>query len=251
MRWKERHPDCAVLQPFGNLGIFEHPDHACLLATPDYFVVRPDGVVELLEIKTTQFWMKEEWLDPNGELRVPPAYYTQVQHQLMVTGLDRAHVALLIGGVEYHEFEVQANRLYQERLLELELEFWDRVTSENAPPVDGSQETALLLARLFPEVAGTQHYDKDGNPDGVIPPHTMLPYEFALLDDEREENRAKIKELTDRNNVIDNQIRQAIGSNQEGWMPHCIYSWKEETRTIKAREESTSTSRVLRRKARK
>ena len=71
-----------------------------------------------------------------AEGRIPDKYYPQLQHQMMVAGVDRMDY------FSYHEdsyflLEVVANEEYQEELLEKEKEFWDCVKTFSPPsPTD-------------------------------------------------------------------------------------------------------------------
>jgi putative phage-type endonuclease len=108
-------------------GLIRHPQHDWMLATVDG--VTDDG--RLVEIKTAR--SADGWGEP-GTDEVPQAYLIQVQHYLTVTALSVADVAVLIGGQDYRQYEIQADPELQAMIVESEAEFWDRV--QNGTPPD-------------------------------------------------------------------------------------------------------------------
>ncbi len=88
-----------------------------------------DGVVNdaegeaVLEIKCS----REPWSE------VPLYYQAQVQHQMVVTGLERAVVVALFGGRDLQEFQIKRHPAFQELLIRREVAFWDLVSKGQTP----------------------------------------------------------------------------------------------------------------------
>jgi putative phage-type endonuclease len=102
-----------------------HPDAVCSQMG--------DAAFTLLEIKTVGQWAKREW---NGE---PPAtYVAQVQHYLHLTGLDRALLAVLVGGQKLELTTIDRNQRAIDLLLLLEEQFYGFLQRDELPPPDGS-----------------------------------------------------------------------------------------------------------------
>lgn len=132
----------------GSFDLVRHPEHPFILATLDGRLVERDtGRRGVLEIKTTNIvrsMQKEKWWGPDGPC-VPMQYYTQIIHQLLVTGFD---FAVLHAQLKYHygddirserrtyfieRDEVQEDIAY---LLEAEMDFWNNyVLADREPPL--------------------------------------------------------------------------------------------------------------------
>jgi putative phage-type endonuclease len=120
-----------------------HPDHPCILATPD-FVVVGDGDARLVECKS-KLWRTARGFGEEGTDEVPDSIQLQVQQQMLVTGLSRCDVAVLIDD-EFRVYPVQANPSIQQVLLERLPAWWQRHVVEGiAPDVDGSEAAAEHL----------------------------------------------------------------------------------------------------------
>jgi predicted phage-related endonuclease len=122
------------------------PDRPWLIGHPDNLWMGDDHeVIGLIEVKTVGQWAKREW---NGQ--PPLAYVAQCQHYLHLTGLDRALLAVLVGGQRLELTEIERNDRWIATLIELEEEFLERYLKPDLPPPvrhdDGDN-----LARMFPE----------------------------------------------------------------------------------------------------
>src|SRR5262249_20341750 len=95
----ERHQDLAVSKP---PQMYRHAEHEFMLANPDRFTETKRGAggeVGVLEIKTSR-------LDDDWKEGPPDRTVIQVEHQLAVTELERAHVAVLLHGRVYADYLV-------------------------------------------------------------------------------------------------------------------------------------------------
>lgn len=123
--------------------------------TVRFVAAHPDGITNdgrLLELKTAR--TSEGWGVP-GTDEIPECYTIQVQHQLMVTQLPIADVAVLFGGSDFQLYEVPADRELQANILEGEIDFWQFVTSGEQPPLDYRTPRAVaIVKRLYPGTDG-------------------------------------------------------------------------------------------------
>lgn len=105
--------------------ILVHPDHSWMLASVD-------GIAgdRVLEVKTAR--LPVGWGEP-GTDEIPDHYAAQVQHYLMVTRLEVADVAVLIGGSDFRIYEVPADREVQDMILDRERVFWEMVQARTPP----------------------------------------------------------------------------------------------------------------------
>jgi putative phage-type endonuclease len=105
--------------------IYQHAEHAWMLATPDRLAT-PMAPRIVIEIKTRAMWRQDDDL--------PAHYRVQVQHQLAVLGLDRATVVILVGGQRLFWTDVERDDALIRDLTEQEREFWRRVELRDPPP---------------------------------------------------------------------------------------------------------------------
>lgn len=120
-----------------------HKQYPWMRANIDRIVVNLD---RLLECKTTGERNADRWGEPGSD-EIPELYMAQVQHYLVVTGRQVADVAVLIGGQEYRDYTVEADREIRDLLLEEENRFWHDHVEARIPPAPRSVEEA---ARLWP-----------------------------------------------------------------------------------------------------
>lgn len=98
----------------------------------------------VLEVKTSP--QGEGWGDAGSD-DIPVYYRAQVLWQLDVLGLETAHVAVLIGGCDYREYEVKYDAAEAEVMREAAADFLDDVATGRRPPIDGSDATYQTLRR--------------------------------------------------------------------------------------------------------
>ena len=88
------------------------------------------GEPALLEIKTTNS-IPVMRKTKAGEY--PNTWYCQMTHYLAVTGLERAYLAVLVGGREFLTFTLERDQAEIDALMEAERKFWTLV-EEDTPP---------------------------------------------------------------------------------------------------------------------
>ena len=111
-----------------------HPEHEWMTASLDRLTsgVKPRRVVE---IKTAPFG-GDEWGEP-GTAEIPMHVLIQVMHQLAVTGLSVADVAVLIHGSDPRIYTVERDDALIADLIELEAEFMACVREGRTPDYAG------------------------------------------------------------------------------------------------------------------
>lgn len=221
------------------------PQLSFLVASPDATVlpidkltpVTEDGheIVEppvffkpgVLEVKNVDISKGRIW----DEAQEPPIEYTvQVQHQLMVTGAEWASIAALVGGNRFMFADMKRDDELIAMIRKLEIEFWERVLTENPPPVDGSDSTKELLGRLYPRDTGEIK---------------VLPAELLEWDEKRAAANAALKAAKAAKQEAENVIRAAIGDATVGQIEGGpAYSWKWQKR--RAHTVKEAEFRVLR-----
>lgn len=200
-----------------------------------FMTFSPDGLIEdprrgrgVLQIKTAGVFRADAWED-----EPPLAYQVQVQHELCVADVTWGSLAVLIGGQTFRYYDIERNDRFLATLIEREAEFFDRLTRQEPPAVDGSEATRELLRRLYPKDTA-----------GLI---VTLPGDATEWDAERLDALEQIKRAEARKTEAENRIKAAIGDGEAGVLPNGItYSWKASER--KGYTVEPSVVRTLRRK---
>lgn len=117
--------------------------HPWMIANVDRQIIGEERGPGVLEVKTTNAWNRWDSLDD-----LPDQYYAQMQHYMYVLGYDWGAFAVLIGGNQFRAWDVEADRDYQELLVEAEVRFWNMVQTGVAPDVTG--DDVAYLGRQFP-----------------------------------------------------------------------------------------------------
>lgn len=103
----------------------------------------------ILEIKAVD-WLqhKQKWLlHEDGEVEAPLHIELQVQHQMLVAGVDLAYIGVLIGGNQVQLLKREAIPDYQQMILEKAAAFW-RSIDEGTPPSPDFPDDIDTVKRL-------------------------------------------------------------------------------------------------------
>lgn len=128
----------------------------------------PDGPC-LWEGKNRNAYAHRDY-DPGGDPdKVPDGPAAQVHWGLIVTGYGHGHLAVVLGGNELRTYRIDANPGLHKTMVEEASWFWHEcVLAGVAPPVDSSERTGRILARLW-----------DVAPDKVV---TAGPEQMSLAE---------------------------------------------------------------------
>ncbi len=123
-------------------GLFRSKEYPFMTASFDRLVV---GEQAGLECKTANAFAREAW--DTGEL--PPSYYVQCQHYMMVSGLPKWYIACIVGGQHYVCWTIERNEDDIAALRAAETDFWNKVKSHTMPDIDGSESCTQALRNHF------------------------------------------------------------------------------------------------------
>lgn len=212
----------------GDFTIFRHPEIDWLGATLDR-IVEEDGRMVPVELKHVSGLLRKEW--DEGE-EPPLKFVVQCNHQMAVTGANHCYLVGLIGGDELAIRKLERNQRFIDAMIVRLGEFWRCVESGEMPPVDESEATKAMLAKIYPR---------------DLPGSTVaLPNEAIDWDRELVEVKEQIKTLESKRTGLENQIKAAIGDAAVGELPFGgSYSWR--TQQKKGYVVKPSECRVLRR----
>lgn len=131
------------------VGLVSHEDEPWMMASLDRLVTGcPDGRCAL-EVKTRSLFVSEQW-----ERQLPEDVMTQVQWQLLVTGLDHIHVAALIGGQRMVEHVVHLDSENALRLIDTARLVWRAVKDATPPNMPPELWSDMYLEQRYPDRAG-------------------------------------------------------------------------------------------------
>lgn len=142
-------------------GTYRHHEREWQLANPDRLLWDDEhGHVGILEVKTAHQYDAHEW--GHGPEDIPPYYRCQALWYLDVLELPVAHMAVLIGGSDYREYEIRYSVDEAEWLREQGAAFWQSVIDGETPDIDGSTATYEAVRKLHPKIDGeTVEIDAD------------------------------------------------------------------------------------------
>ena len=186
--------------------MLQHPEHPFMLADVDGLTTDDEGNPAILEIKTASEYKRSEW-----ENDIPSYYQTQVQHYLCVTGVQKAYVAVLIGGNSFKVYEVDADAEIQSMLIAVEKDFWNKVQNMIRPEMDGSDAAKNLLDSLY----------HGGISEEIVMPDEAIEYVDAYIEACAEEDNAKAKKQD-----AANHIKEIMGDYDKATCLGHSISWK-------------------------
>jgi len=204
MRWGLRHePTIAQAYLDERGGTFVAEQLYCVSQTHPFMCATLDRVHQsgkIVEIKSTGERNAERWGEP-GTDEIPHVYLVQVLHQIHVSGIDEADVAVLIGASDFRIYHVgrAGNERTIECIVDLEAEFMEHVRRRDPPAVDPRNDSNLM-AYLYPEETGTV---------------TLTEEQTAAWQD-YERYGASIKELEGRRAAAKLVVAQAMANAASG-----------------------------------
>jgi putative phage-type endonuclease len=145
-KFEDDHQELTIMR---DVGTWQSLERAYQIANVDGLAVEPDGSLSVIEIKTAKY--PDDWAQG-----VPAYYLTQVQWYLNCLGLQKAYVAVLIGGSDYREFEVEADLFQQSADIMMVEVFLDYVDEGTAPDWDGSTSTHETVRSMHPDISDSE-----------------------------------------------------------------------------------------------
>lgn len=200
-----------------------HPKYPFIAAQIDRKVIGEDAI---LECKTASIWKYKEW---EGE-EIPAEYLLQCHHQLLVTGKEKAYIAVLIGNQDFKWREIQRDEKILKDILKKEIEFWESFVLTQEMPMQISFKDSGALYNLFgKETAGSE----------------------IILGDEANQVIEQIEALKEDLNSLDcsieqkkNYLKALLRENETGKTNLYKVTWKESVYPQRIVKESKA--RVLR-----
>jgi putative phage-type endonuclease len=153
--------------------------------TPD------DGLLEIKCVDWLQF--RDGWTIDEGFLEAPPHIELQVQHQLLVSGLRRAHIGVMIGGNDIRVIQRDADAGVHAGIRAKVAEFWRSIETGNAPdPVMPDDAEALI--RMYQYAQPGKLFDARQRPDvaQLIVEYAAFKADARAADEQADVRKAQI-----------------------------------------------------------
>ncbi len=181
--------------------IFRSKAASCnhMLFTPDFFIIDKDEGMGLLEVKTGDSRTKKNWAEG-----APAHYMCQLQAGMRVFGFDWGAFAVLFGGNDAGDYDVNVDNELGIAIASETAKFWDRIHQNDPPPVDGSTSTLDALKQIYPQGSG----------DSVA-----IEVDDAYLVDLYEDYKETASAATKGKKKAETIIRGLLGSHTRGTLP--------------------------------
>lgn len=190
-KFAENHPDLTLTPG----GLYRHPQHRWMLATPDRIAQPADGPAELVQIKTAHSF--DGWGEPGSD-DIPVYYRAQVQQEMAVYGAARCWVPVLAGGNCYREYVVAYDQGDVDAIVTAGAEFMRRLADEDPPDIDGSAATTRTIKALHPD---------------LIDEPVTVPLPLA---DQYSQRKALLDDAKAAYDEVSNRMLAAVGSYRYG-----------------------------------
>lgn len=132
------------------LGMLAHSGHPWRRASLDRRVFGCDIGPCALQIKTRTAFASEEWRDGATPQRVE----AQVQWEMLVSGFEHEHLAVLLGGNQLIERTFTADPMVQAYLIDEVTRVWECVLADVAPDVAPDASNIDLYKVMYPDRVG-------------------------------------------------------------------------------------------------
>ena len=184
---------------------FQSKEYPFMLANVDRLLTdEPCG----LECKTASALTKYDFEDGD----IPSSYYCQCMHYMAVTGLKKWYIAILVMGKGFYWFEINRDEEEIKALIEAEEDFWNKVQTGEAPPIDGTSSTATTLGAVF-------NYSKD-NKECIIGHESENALNMIYNINE------KIKELKEQKTLYENIVKHEMRNAEKAETEDIVVTWK-------------------------
>jgi putative phage-type endonuclease len=121
--------------------LFKAEKYPWMIANIDGYISTKNAV---LECKTCNQYKASEWGEQNTD-EIPDEYLLQCAHYRIVTDCDFVAIAVLIGGQEYRQYRYEKNITLENKLINIEYDFWHKHVLPQEPPELKKYEDALKI----------------------------------------------------------------------------------------------------------
>lgn len=167
-------------------------------------------------------WKDEKWGDSYTS-DFPEYYKAQLQVQMMVTGANFAHLAVMFSGQDFFIYQMEYDHEMEKKILEAAEAFWPYVENDQMPNADGAENTGEFIKENFAE----------GDPEKEISPTDELKELVTRLSRARKAEakaKAEAEEIANRIKIIMGKSSIVTG----------LCTWKNDKSSVKVEWESVA-----------
>lgn len=111
----------------------------------DFSILKPfKAILEIKNVDSLAF--KEGWIVEEDSIEAPLHIEFQVQHQLLVSGMEKAYIGALVGGNRVVLIERKADLNIHKVILEKATEFWKSIKEGVEPEPDFKRDAKYILS---------------------------------------------------------------------------------------------------------
>lgn len=160
------------------------------------------AILEVKNVDSIQF--ARNWIErDDGEVEAPEHIEIQVQHQMLVSGIDTAFICALVGGNRLVVVKRVADKEIHQAIIAKVKEFWGRVEANNAPGVDYEKDAQYLIKTLY--ASADENSVMDATDNDLIN-DLISQYNNAKKEEKNQANKAT---------AIKAQILEAVGTHSK------------------------------------
>lgn len=163
----------------------------------DFIAQDADFNSAILEIKCVDYFaFKDGWIIDGDDIEAPPHIEFQVQHQMLVAGIDRAYIGVMIGGNRVVTLERQADPIIHKLIITKADAFWKSIADGIAPEPDYAVDAKSIIA-LNSKVREGAFIDATSDEEitKAIREYQHISSEASGIEKVKEEKKARLMEL--------------------------------------------------------
>jgi putative phage-type endonuclease len=187
--------------------ILRHEQYDFMLANLDGIIYDAEIGSCIFEAKTASAYKQSQWQDS-----IPEEYMLQIQHYMAVTGFKATYIAVLIGGNQFVYHFIKRDEELIDMIIKLEKDFWNHVTTNIPPEIDGSDASTELLNKLYPSCKENSQI--------------ILPNEAEDLLTQYEIAKEKEKQFSEMKDEAVNKLKTILGGYETGILNDIKVTWK-------------------------
>lgn len=181
----------------------------------DFKIAPPESA--LLEIKNVDgLAYNQKWIEHSEtEIEAPLHIELQVQHQMLVSGINKAYIAALVGGNTLKLIKRELNTNIANAIRSKAKQFWDSIQNNNPPEVDYDRDSEFII-KMNGFVNPGKVINSDENIDKLVTEYTNISSAIKDLESQKEMFKAKILEyISDAEKVKGSNYTISAGMTQE------------------------------------
>lgn len=164
---------------------FTHKTESYLCANVDGLVMNDNSEAEtILEVKCSHQFMASEWGTNESDV-IPMQYLAQVAHYCHVLDIDRAYIAVLIGGNEYRQYCYNRDKELEETLLNACKEFWQCIQDKKEPKPITDVDLRLMFPKHAPDKILTASKEIQDELRAIVVAKDMIKFFEKSADDSK------------------------------------------------------------------